>query len=465
MNILFTIPELGFADHISIAHLSAMAKQLHHKTYFCLLDKLPMTVEEVKPGVVAYSANIMGFKSVVEANARVRRKREFISIMGGAHPTFSPETFPQSGMDAYCVGEGDYAFRDFLLNINSFYNVDNLITRISKNRVRPLIRNLDELPTADRDLVLSNSFLKNSAKKTFYATRGCPFSCAYCCNNYYHQLYKGQPPVRRFSVNRLIWEIRHVRSHYRMDFVKFGDDCFTIKADDWLEEFANEYSQKIGLPFNCYLRVDTIDDKMLELLRKAGCFSVNLSVDSTSPYIREHILKRKMRNDNVVEKLRRVKEYGINTFVNYMLAAPESTLQDDLDTIEQGRQAGITWMNYTTTVPMEKTELYNYCVEHKLLNPLSYVGDMGGCMEKSVLSCFTEREKNIRFNIFLMGDLIAKLPRRMGKLALFLIKIIPPNVVFRKLNAYLYRYNMEHKIFVLRDNLKTPRFWQRKGET
>jgi len=460
MNILFTVPELGFADHIAVAHLSAIAKQLGHQTYFCLLGALPIAIKGLRPDVVAYSANIMGFKGIVQANALARKQHKFISIMGGAHPTFSPETFPKSGMDAYCVGEGDYAFRDFLLNVGNFHDVANLITRTGRNEMRPLIRNLDELPPADRDLVLGNSFLKDSSKKTFYTTRGCPFSCAYCCNNYYHQLYKGQPLVRRFSVGRLINEIENVRSKYRMDFIKFGDDCFTIKADDWLEEFADEYPNRIGIPFNCYLRVDTINDRILRLLRKAGCFSVSLSVDSTSPYIREHVLNRKMRDNNVVKMLRKVKEYGINTFVNYMLAVPESTLQDDLDTIEQGRQAKVTWVNYSTAVPMEKTQLYDYCVERGLLNPLVYQGDMGGCMEKSVLSCFTEREKNIRLNIFLMGDLIAKLPSVIGKLAIFLIKVIPPNIVFKKLNKYLYKYNMEHRIFILKDDLEVPRFWQ-----
>jgi hypothetical protein len=112
---------------------------------------------------------------------------------------------------------------------------------------------------------------------------------------------------------------------------------------------------------------------------------------------------------------------------------------------------------------MEKTELYNYCVERKLLNPSMYVGDMSGCMERSKLSCFTEKEKDIRFNILLMGDLIAKLPSILAKIALLLIRVIPPNILFRKLNLYLYRYNMEHKIFVLKDRLITPRVWQAKG--
>ncbi len=469
MKILFVIHDLGFADHIAIAHLSSIAKQLNHLTFFCSLDRddFIATVDKVKPDVVAYSVNIIGYRKTIEAHKKATKIHNFISIMGGPHPTFSPETFSESGMDAYCVGEGEYAFRDFLIKVergDSFDNVENLITKNSVNPVRPLIRDLDELPPVDRDLVISNSFLKNTAKKTFYATRGCPFKCTYCCNNYYRKLYKGKGPVvRRFSVERLIREIEDVRKKYRMDFVKFGDDCFAFKADDWLEEFSKKYPKRIGIPFNCYLRFDTVDDAMLKLLKKAGCFSVHLSVDSTSHYVRETILKRQMRSENIVERLRRIRQYGINTWVNYMLAVPESTLQDDLDTIKLSKEAKVTYPSYSTTVPMEKTELYDYCVQQGLIDPSTYQGDMSGCAEKSVLSCFTEKEKNVRYNIYLLGALIAKLPYPLDKVALFLIKVIPPNIFFKKINDYLYRYYIENKIFKLpKDYQKGPRLYASK---
>ncbi len=465
MKILFVIHDLSFADHIAIAYLSPIAKQLGHTTFFCSLDTddLIATVNKVKPDVIAYSVNIIGYQATIEAHKKAKKIHNFVSIMGGPHPTISPETFSESGMDAYCVGEGEYAFRDFLIRVeqgDSFDNVENLITKNAANPVRPLIRNLDELPQADRDLVISNSFIKNAAKKTFYATRGCPFKCTYCCNNYYRKLYRGKgPAVRRFSVERVIREIEDVGEKYRMDFIKFGDDCFTIKVDDWLEEFSEKYPKRIGIPFNCYLRFDTVDDVMLKLLKKAGCFSVHLSVDSTSRYVRETILKRQMRSENIVERLRKIRQYGINTWVNYMLAVPESTLQDDLDTIKLSKEAKITYAAYSTTVPMEKTELYDHCVEQGLIDPSTYQGDMSGCSEKSALSCFTEKEKNVRFNIYLLGALLAKLPYPLDKVASFLIKVIPPNIFFKKINDYLYYYYIENKIFKLpEDYQKRPRY-------
>lgn len=455
MEILFVIYQLDFADHIAISYLSAITKQLGHSTYFCSLDSsdLISTIEKIKPDVVAYSVNIMGYEKIIEEHKKAKQIHNFVSIMGGPQATFSSETFHESGMDAYCVGEGEYALRDFLIKVEkreSFDDIPNIITKNRVNPVRPTIKNLDELPPADRDLVLSNSYLRSTPKKTFYATRGCPYRCKYCCNNYYHKLYAGKGPiVRRFSVERVIKEIENVRKNYRMEFVKFGDDLFAMKADEWLEEFSEKYPKRVGIPFNCYLRFDTVDDDLLKLLKKAGCYSVHLSVDSASKYIREEILGRKMRDVNLAEQLKLIRKHGINTWVNYMLAVPESTLQDDLDTIKLSRQADVTYPSYSTTVPMKGTELYNYCAEKHIIDPIIHKGDMAGCSEKTTLSCFTEKEKNIRYNIYLLGALISKLPGPLYKLAIVLIKVIPPNILFKKIRKSFYQYNIMNKIFKL----------------
>jgi radical SAM superfamily enzyme YgiQ (UPF0313 family) len=452
MRVLFVIQQLDFADHISIGYLSAIAKEQGWKTYFCSLrgNNLKRKVYSSRPEVIAYSANILGFKDLVEANKKIKKQYKFISIMGGPHPTFSPQTFEESGMDAYCIGEGEYAFKDFLNRINNneaFDDIPNLITKNKINSVRPLITNLDELPISDRDLTLSHSYLKNTPKKTFYTTRGCFFECNYCCNNYYKQLYKGQNTFRRFSVERVIKEMEYINKNYKMDFVKIGDDLFAFKEDDWLKEFSDKYSKRIKKPFNCYLRFDRIDDKILKLLKKAGCYSVNLSVDSTSQYIREKILGRNMREVDILTELKRIKNFGINTFVNYMLAAPESKLEDDLATIRLSKKAKVTYVAYTTTEPMKGTKLYDYCLKNKYITE-EFIGDMTKMFEKSPLSCFSEQEKNIRYNIFLLGCFVSKLPQPFYSLGIWLIRNIKPNKFFKKIRQCVYQYYIENKIFL-----------------
>ncbi len=455
MKVLFVITQLDYADHMAVAFLSAVAKERGWQTSLCVLatDDFFAVLKRDNPDVVAYSANIMGFDTICSAHRAAQRRFRFISILGGPQATFSPETYALSEMDAYCVGEGELAFGEFLDNIqsgNSFDGVANLITRKSSNPVRPLLPNLDELPFPDRDLTLSHSYLKNTPKKTFYATRGCPFKCSYCCNNYYHQLYQGKGPfVRRFSVERVISEIEYVQSRYRTDFIKFGDDCFALKADSWLEEFAEKYARRVGIPFNCYLRLDTIDDDLLDLLKKANCYSVHLSVDSTSKHVRENVLHRNMRDINIEKYLRRFSDYGINTWVNYMLAVPGSTLEDDLSSIAISKKGKVTYSAYSTTVPMHGTELYDHCVTYGFIDETTHKSDLTGCSDKSSLSCFSRKEIDIRYNIFLLGAVIAKLPRPFFEMAIYAIKKIPPNPLFRKIRKIMYQYSIENKIFKL----------------
>jgi len=455
MKVLFCIYQLDFADHIAIPYLSAVAKKLGHETFLCILKErnLSDVVKEIRPDVVAYSANIAGFEEMVVSHKAARKIYDFISIMGGPHPTFFPETFASTGVDAYCIGEGELAFEDFLRRVEqkkSYDDLPNLITASANNPVRPLIKNLDDLPFPDRDITLGNSFLKNTPKKTFYTMRGCPFQCNYCCNNYFRALYTGKgPAIRRFSVERVLTEIEYVKKRYRTDFIKFGDDLFAMVADDWLEEFAEKYPKRIGVPFNCYLRFDRVDEKLLVLLKKAGCFSAHLSVDSTSEFVREEILGRRMKKVDIIENLRLIKSYGINTWVNFMLAAPESTLEDDMRSIEMSKSGAVTYTAYSTTVPMAGTALYDYCCERDLIDFNQHKNDMTGCYSPSALKCFSTRERKIRFNIFLLGALIAKLPNPLDKLAVQLIKIIPPNPLFQKLRSIYYKYSIENTIFRL----------------
>ena len=454
MKILFVIQQLDFADHIAISYLSAIAKQRNHKTYFCSLKSYNLLemVNDIKPDILAYSTNFLGFNDLVEANKKVQGIHKCLSIMGGSHVTFSPETFEESGMDIYCVGEGEYPFRDLLerLEQNKPYDdVENFITKNGANPVRSLISNLDELPIADRDLVLSNSYLNAIPKKTFYSSRGCMYNCSYCCNDYYQKLYRNKGKIfRRFSVERVIQEMERVQQKYNMQFVRMGDDLFSFKADEWLEEFSDKYSKRIGKPFNCSLRIDRIDDDILRLLKKTNCYSVSISIDSVSPYVREHILHRNMRNVDIVRELKRINSYGINTHVNYMLAIPESTVEDDLNTIRMSRDSNVDYLAYTTTEPMRGTALYDYCLSKGYIDK-GFVGDFIQGFERSPLSCFNKKDKDIRYNIFLLGSLVAKLPNCLYGLGMWVITHIKPNGLFEWIRNIVYKYHIENKVYLI----------------
>tara|TARA_Y100000310_G_scaffold345655_1_gene467790 strand:+ start:9697 stop:11115 length:1419 start_codon:yes stop_codon:yes gene_type:complete len=472
MKILFVVPQLDFADHISVAYLSAVAKKLGHETQFLNLgDVYGEGVETShggmcgryfitqgsqtirKPDVIAYSCTIQGFKKIVEFNKWIGKKTmgwDSISILGGAHATFadSATLLKETGIDFYCVGEGEIAFEKFLKNIQEKIKLSRILPKES------LIQDLDSLPFPDRDLTIANSYLKDTPKKTFYTSRGCPYSCSYCANNRYNKMYRGQKIVRRFSVDRVIEEIKYVKSKYRCDFIKFGDDLFALKVDEWLYCFSDFYRKFVSIPFNCYLRVDSVDKTLLLLLKNAGCHSVHLSIDSTREHIREGILNRKSKANTtqMIEKLRLIESYGIKTWVNYMLAAPESTYGDDLLSVYVSTLGKVSYTSYSMTDPIKGTDLYDYCVEKKYIDK-SYEGDMSNCSSLSPLNCFTEKSKQRRYNLYLLGAVITRIHWSvywfLRPLILYLILYIKPNRLFKFIHRAYYKYNIEKVIFKL----------------
>jgi len=104
----------------------------------------------------------------------------------------------------------------------------------------------------------------------------------------------------------------------------------------------------------------------------------------------------------------------------------------------------VTYATYTTTVLFAGTDLYEYS---KDLLPPDRNGDF---FKRSVLTCFSERDKAIRYNVFLLGAIVAKLPRPLYEVAMWLIRTAPPNRFFLKLRWLFYDYAMSRTIFKLK---------------
>lgn len=60
---------------------------------------------------------------------------------------------------------------------------------------------------------------------------------------------------------------------------------------------------------------------------------------------------------------------------------------------------------------------------------------------------FFGKEKDVRYNIYLLGAIAAKTPSLFMGVLLFMIKVIPPNKLFILARKYFYNYSIENKIF------------------
>ncbi len=423
MKILLVVNGVFFNENMGVLSLSAVLKKAGHQTKLMILNahNILNMLSDYCPDVIAYSAMTPNISNFEEADLIVQKwiksqKKQVIRIMGGPHPTYFPEILNTMGLDAICVGEGEFALLKLVTAFEKsspFQGINNIVPRGAsiKDITLEIINDLDELPWIDRDLfydaVPSFRYFKI---RGFMTTRGCPYNCAYCFNNVFNKMFAkcGKIVGRRRSVDDVIKEILHVIKNYGpVKMIRFSDDTFVYRVDDWLRSLLKRYKKEVGLPFLCHLRSNLVTDEMVRLLREAGCCSVGMAIETADEKYRIDVLNRKITDEDIFRSYNILKKYGIRFQANCMLALPGTTLDDDMKTFEFSKKIRPDIATFGIFTPFPSLQL----TEHALsIGVLDKDYKFSGFRKKSVLNAYQEEEKKIQQNMVRLGSIFCHLP-------------------------------------------------------
>ena len=200
-----------------LASLSAFLKKgghsvdLYHLLYMPDKTEFIDRVKGYDPDIIGISIRTSALCHAAEMAVWLDEELPDIFVMAGMyHPSLAPEeTIGLQGVDAVCIGEGEYACLDFIdyfaehgtldQNAESFWVKDRDGT-IHKNPVRPFISDLDELPFPDLDIFDYRNLRSNAQQNTaeVIVSRGCIFSCTYCANAQLRNVYPDKTGYARF---------------------------------------------------------------------------------------------------------------------------------------------------------------------------------------------------------------------------------------------------------------------------
>ena len=347
MKVLF-IQNNGIQESIGIANLSGILKANGHQTDLLLVSHTPDLIGAIKqydPGLIAFSALTGVHHSIQHLAVSIKSQLNIPIIVGGPHPTYSPDLINSSGIDIICRGEGELAMlelADAMERDTEVTGIRNLHVKtrngtIHRNDLRPAVP-LDELPFPDRELYYKYAFLRDMPMKRFISSMGCPYPCTFCHEPVIRDLYKREAKsdyLRRKSVPRAVAEIKYIADRYPLKHVHFSDDLFFIRNNyTWLEEFAEVYSKQIGLPFNCNIRYDSVTQYAADLLERAKCYGAAVGLESGNEQIREVVIKKRSKNNQIVEGARLLREKRIKVLTTNMIGLPGETLDNAFETVE-----------------------------------------------------------------------------------------------------------------------------------
>jgi len=162
-------------------------------------------------------------------------------------------------------------------------------------------------------------------------------------------------------------EIQQVLSMYRdVESIHFHDDTFIINKP-WVKQFCTEYRDHFQLPLLINARADLIDQEVVGWLRDAGCSEIKIGVEHGNEHIRNHIMKRKMTNEQIINAFKIIKSAGIKAWAYNMIGLPEETKMTIMDTVKLNKEIEPDKFFISIFYPYKGTALYEYCKERGLL--------------------------------------------------------------------------------------------------
>ena len=459
MKIMFIVNDLGVNEPFGPMILSAILKRKGHDSTLGVLQKEDVTKKLLswKPDMLAYSMMSVDMESMKEFNDSLRKKIDIFTLLGGPHATLEKSCINEHGIDAICVGEGDEAIVDVvdaLENGKDLEGIQNiLISSDAQLSLRHFVEDLDAIPFMDRDLVYSYPEMARFGIKGIWTSRGCVFQCPYCFNNRYNKLYKSKGKVvRRRSVDSVIRETAELLANYRVEFVRIQDDVFVLRVDDWLKEFAERWPREIGIPFYCLLRSELVTDDMAYYLKKAGCFSICMSIETADDNVRRRMLRREVSKEDLERAFNLLKKHKINVYANTMLALPFTSLEQDIASLDFAIKVRPDMPNFSILMPYPGTDLGDYCKQSSIYDSegdnINY-----GMRNMSPLGCFSQGVRNAQYNLCQLAIVAVKFPGLRNLIVNHLIYWKPNKLFF--VTHYIFAvWAYGRKIFYFKHSFK-----------
>ena len=357
-----------------VAALDCVALTLTH-------DEIVEIIRKRKPRSVGISATTYALPASTALAKRLRKEfPNLLIILGGAHANIAGIHAAKNitSVDIVCChSEGETVVLDiiskfskhnfnretFLNDISTMKSIKGIIFRnkdeIVKNLPGDIIKDLDYLPLPARELFPIERYvpLPNQYKKlpltNMIVIRGCPYVCTFCD--------QAATTARRRSPQKVMEEIREVVEKYGVKEISFWDDTMSYHKK-WMIEFCTLLAEaKLDVIWSCYAAVNTVNQEILHLMKKAGCWNIFYGYETGVPELAENIkTNRKNKSMEYMMKVARwTKNAGIEVRGSFMIALPGENPELAEQTIQDAIKLDPEYAQFSITTPYPGTALYD----------------------------------------------------------------------------------------------------------
>jgi radical SAM superfamily enzyme YgiQ (UPF0313 family) len=283
------------------------------------------------------------------------KKRGVPVAIGGPHSTFLPEESLEYA-DYVIRGEGEETLSELVDHLESNKPLDSIKGLSYKNAEqeivhtadRELAKNLDDSPIPDYSLV----YKWEKARVVPVATsRGCPFDCKFC--SVIHMFGR---KYRFKSIERIIEEIKV--SAPKKGHVFFIDDNFAANKKRTKELLRAFIDNNLKFEWSAQVRTDVAKDpELLDLMQKAGCFSVFIGFESINPKTLS-LYNKGQKLEDIEHAINKVKEHNINIHGMFVLGSDTDDIETIKNTAKFAKKLAIDSIQLMMLTPLPGTPVF-----------------------------------------------------------------------------------------------------------
>lgn len=395
MNVLLVKP-YNLSDHIQpsigLGYLATNIRQNHHVHILdCIKDNIkPDNFKDFLQkraydiiGFQCYTFDLLNLKKMLKA----AKEKGAVTVLGGPHPSVLPvETIEFFGDDLdYCFqGEAEIGFKMFVDKISGkskaeFKDIPGLVWRdggkVNANP-RLYVDDIDSLGMPAWDLIKPQyypesqhgAFFENFPIAPISITRGCPYPCTFCAGN----LISGKK-IRKRSVHNVLSEIDSLYNFFGIREFHVIDDNFT-QDKEFAKALLRELKAKklkISWATPNGVRMETLDDEMLRLMKETGLYLISLGIESGSDKVLK-LMKKGTNVDFIRKTVDKIRKADIDVAGFFIIGFPGETIEDIRKTIKFSLELDLIRANYFTYLPFPATESYEEIKKNEGLDKVNW---------------------------------------------------------------------------------------------
>ena len=342
-----------YTPPLGILHITGYIRKFGHSVKIFDLQlphlNIPDTIRQIlsgHPDIIGFSAMTSNCLNAQKIAKEIKKNLPAVPIiLGGAHVSAVPiKTMTRfDAIDFGVIAEGEVSFLellDVIANGQPVSEVKGIVWRGTDGRAvvnepRVPIQNLDDLPIPAWDLLdrfpegYPSSLLeaKRLPGTAIMTSRGCPFHCTFCD----HRVFGSR--VRHFSAEYALNMMRHLRSEYGIRDLMIIDDNFLLDKNKLFDVCNRMKAERMDFSWYCMGHEKSMTDDILAKIREAGCWFIEIGIESGNDGILKRIKKGTTKAD-VEGAVKRAKKAGLKVKGNFIFGFPGETLETLEETAE-----------------------------------------------------------------------------------------------------------------------------------